>query len=219
MPEVRHCLPHSRLYVITDRSLCFPCPLYDVIHGLLDAGVSTIQLREKDLGETEFIKLAHPISKLCRAYSARLFINSRIQVAMELQADGIHLPGDSASVREVIQKMEGRFIIGCSVHTLNEGKTREIEGADFITYSPIYPTASKPGYGPAVGLDNLQKVTEEVQIPVFALGGITPERISECRCAGAYGIAVMSGVMSPEHGTQRARAYLQQFAGNRERIS
>lgn len=209
-----------RLYAITDRRLCAPRTLYDTIHDLLDVGVSAIQLREKDLSDTEYIKLAEPLCTLCHTYSAQLFINSRIEIAMTIGADGLHLPGDSTSVEKVIVETNHCFIIGCSVHTLAEAKQREMEGADFITYSPIYPTLSKPGYGPVVGPDKiaieddlkgLRNVTERVNIPVFALGGITPERASECRDAGAYGVAVMSGVMSPENGVQQAKVYLQQL--------
>ena len=200
-----------RLYAITDRKLCASRTLYDTIHDLLDVGVSAIQLREKDLSDAEYIKLAEPFCTLCHAYSAELFINSRIEIAMEVGAGGLHLPGDSASVRKVIERTNHRFIIGSSVHTLAEAKQRESEGADFITYSPIYPTLSKPGYGPVVGVDGLRNVTEGVNIPVFALGGITPERVSECLDAGAYGVAVMSGVMSPENGAQQAKVYLRQL--------
>ena len=204
---------HFKLYVITDRGLCAPRSLYNTVHGLLDIGVSAIQLREKDLSDAEYIKLAEPLCKLCHTYSAQLFINSRIEIAIDIGADGLHLPGDSASVEKVIEETNHRFIIGSSVHTLTEAKQRETEGADFITYSPIYPTLSKPGYGPVVGLEGLRKVTKEVNIPVFALGGITPERVSECRDAGAYGVAVMSGVMSPENGAQQAKMYLQRLLG------
>ena len=211
MSEVGHHPIHFGLYAITDRTLCAPRSLYDVIRNLLDVGVSAIQLREKDLSDAKFIKLAHPIYKLCHAYTAQLFINSRIEIAADFGVEGIHLPGDLSPVNEVIERTDGRFIIGCSVHTLDEAKTREMEGADFITYSPIYPTMSKPGYGPAVGLDNLRKVTEAVKIPVFALGGITPDRVSECIDAGAYGVAVMSGVMSPDTGAHQARAYLKKL--------
>ena len=202
---------HFKLYVITDRGLCAPRTLYDTIHDLLDVGVSAIQLREKDLTDAEYIRLAEPLCKLCHAYSAQLFINSRIEIAMEVGTDGLHLPGDSASIEKVIEKTNHRFIIGSSVHTLTEAKQRETEGADFITYSPIYPTLSKPDYGPAVGVEGLQNITEGVNIPVFALGGITPERVSECLDAGAYGVAVMSGVMSPENGVQQAKVYLQRL--------
>ena len=200
-----------RLYAITDRDLCAPRTVYDTIHTLLDVGVSAIQLREKDLSDAEYIKLAEPLCKLCHTYSAQLFINSRIEIAMNIGADGLHLPGDSASVQKVIEETNGRFIIGSSVHALAEAKQRETEGADFITYSPIYPTVSKPDYGPAVGVEALRNVAEGINIPVFALGGITPERVSECLNAGAYGVAVMSGVMSPENGAQQAKAYLQRL--------
>ena len=200
-----------KLYVITDQGLCAPRNLYDTIHDLLDVGVSAVQLREKDLSDAEYIKLAKPLCKLCHTYSAQLFINSRIKIAMDVGADGLHLPGDSVSVRKVVEETNRRFIIGSSVHTLTEAQQREMEGADFITYSPIYPTISKPGYGPVVGLGGLQNVTEAVNIPVFALGGITPERVSECLDAGAYGVAVMSGVMSPENGAQQAKVYLRQL--------
>ena len=200
-----------KLYAITDRELCAPRTLYDTLHNLLDVGVPAIQLREKDLSDAEYIKLAEPLCKLCQAYSAQLFINSRIKIAMNIGADGLHLPGDSASVQKVIEQTDGCFTIGNSVHTLTEAKQRETEGADFITYSPIYPTLSKPDYGPAVGVEGLRNITGEVNIPVFALGGITPERVSECRDAGAYGVAVMSGVMSPKNGVQQAKVYLQQL--------
>lgn len=198
-----------RLYIITDRLRCSPRSLYGVIHGLLEAGVSAIQLREKDLCDADFIKLAKPIARLCRGYAAQLFINSRAGIAAELGANGVHLPGDSAPVEQVVPKSDYRLIVGCSVHSRDEARTRELEGADFLTYSPIYPTASKPGYGPAVGLEKLRKVAASVKIPVFALGGVTPERVTECIGAGAYGVAVMSNVMSAETGIQNAKAYLQ----------
>ncbi len=207
-----------KLYIITDRVRCSPLQLYDVVHDLLDVGVSAIQFRERDLSDVDFINLGKPIVKFCRAYAAQLFINSRIAIAAELGADGVHLPADSAPVREVIQQWDSRLIVGCSVHSHDEARARELEGADFLTYSPIYLTASKPGYGPAVGLENLQKVAEHVKIPVFALGGVTPERVLECIDAGAYGVAVMSSVMSAETGIQNAKAYLQQLSRVQDRV-
>ena len=200
-----------KLYAITDRQLSAPQTLHDTVHGLLDVGISAIQLREKDLSDAEYIKLAEPLCRLCHTYSAQLFINSRIEIAMSIGADGLHLPGDSAAVEKVMEETNRRFIIGVSVHTLTEAKQRETEGADFITYSPIYLTVSKPDYGPAIGVEGLRGVAEGVNIPVFALGGITPERVAECLDAGAYGVAVMSGVMSPENGAQQAKVYLQRL--------
>ena len=211
MTDAKHHAIDFKLYVITDRTLCEPRSLYDVIHDLLDVGVSAIQLREKDLSDTEFIKLAEPIVKLCDTYSAQLFINSRLAIGMELSVVGVHLTANSLSVREIRTQGKECLLIGCSVHTLDEAESREKEGPDFATYSPIYPTTSKPGYGPAVGVVNLGKVAAAVKIPVFALGGISPERISECISAGAHGVAVMSGVMLPETGVPQAKAYLREL--------
>ena len=211
---------HCKLYAITDRQLCAPRTLYDTVHDLLDVGVSAIQLREKDLSDAEYIRLAEILRKLCHAYSAQLFINSRIKIATEIGADGLHLPGNFVSVEKVVEETNCRFIIGSSTHTLDEAKQRAMEGADFITYSPIYPTLSKPGYGPTIGpdkigakndIEGLRNITESLNVPVFALGGITPERVSECLSAGAYGVAVMSGLMLPQNGVQQAKLYLRQL--------
>lgn len=98
--------------------------------------------------------------------------------------------------------------IGCSIHNFDQAKKREAEGADFITYSPIYLTASKPGYGPAVGVANLARLAKQVKLPIFALGGITPARVAACMEAGAAGMAVMSGVMSPTGAGEQAKRYL-----------
>jgi len=209
--DVKHCAIDFKLYTITDRTLCEPRSLYDVVQDLLEVGVSAIQLREKDLSDTEFIKLAKPIVKLCRTHSTQLFINSRLSIAMKLGVDGVHLPADSPSVRRIKTQTKERLLIGCSVHTLDEARKREYEGTDFVTYSPVYRSAAKPGYGPAVGVENLGEVAAAVKIPVFALGGISPGRISECIGAGAHGVAVMSGVMLPGIGIYQAKAHLREL--------
>ena len=196
-----------KLYSITDRHRCTPTPLIDVVSELLDAGVTAIQLREKDLSDANLIQLAQPLAEVCRNYEAKLFINSNVRVALEVGAAGIHLPANAESVEVIKAQTEDNLYVGCSVHSLEAAQKRETEGADFVTYSPIYPTASKPGYGPAVGVKCLVGVTEVVKIPVFALGGITPDRVAECLAAGAFGVAVMSGVMSPTGAGQQAKRY------------
>ena len=202
-----------RLYAITDRHRCAPTPLVDVISELLDAGVTAIQLREKDLNDTQLIQLAQPIAELCRNYEAKLFINTSDKVLQRSTmsiagATGVHLPANAESVDTIKAQTDGNLYIGCSVHALDAAQKREAEGADFVTYSPIYPTASKPGYGPAVGVGGLAEVAKSVKIPVFALGGITPARVAECLDAGAFGVAVMSGIMSPKNAGEQAKRYL-----------
>lgn len=190
------------LYVITDRHCCAPTGLLTIISELLDAGVRAIQLREKDLDAHALYQLAKPIAERCRCYDAALFINRNVKVAQDVGAAGVHLPASvTAGTCETLQ-------IGCSVHNFDEAKKREAEGADFITYSPIYLTASKPGYGPAVGVANLARLAKQIKVPIFALGGVTPERVAACTEAGAAGIAVMSSVMSPTGAGEQAKHYL-----------
>ncbi len=196
------------LYVITNRTLCAPKSLHSVISEILDVGVKAIQLREKDLDDVALLQLAKPISDLCNSYNAHLFINTNVNVAVEVGAAGVHLPDIDISVAEVVTQTHNELIIGCSVHSVVTAKKRTSEGADFLTYSPIYPLLSKPEYSPSVGTDNLQELVTQVELPVFALGGITPERVSECLDAGASGIAVMSGIMSPTVAAQRAYNYI-----------
>ena len=200
-----------RLYAITDRRGCAPTPLGDVVSELLDAGITAIQLREKDLRDTELVELARPIAELCRNYEAKLFINTRTHIALEVEAIGVHLPENATLVTEVKAQADDDLYVGCSVHSLDAAHRREAEDADFVTYSPIYRTASKPGYGPVVGVEQLAEMTESVKLPVFALGGITPDRVDECLAAGAFGVAVMSGVMSPANAGEQARRYLDFF--------
>ena len=198
-----------RLYAITDRRGCAPTPLTEVISELLDAGVTAIQLREKDLSPDELIRLAQPIAELCRNYTAKLFINTDVGAARNVGAAGVHLPRSAGSVGAVKAQTGDNFYVGCSVHAFEAAEKRETEGANFLTYSPIYPTRSKPGYGPPVGVENLAKMTRRVKLPVFALGGITPTRVPECLAAGAFGVAVMSGVMTPKNAGKQAKHYLE----------
>ncbi|MYG00177.1 thiamine phosphate synthase [Candidatus Poribacteria bacterium] len=196
------------LYVITNRHLCSPKPLDLVISELLDVGITAIQLREKDLDDDALYRLATPISELCNSYKAKLFINTNVKVAVDVGAVGIHLPDNEVSISDIRSPADTGLLVGCSIHGVDNAKKRENEGADFLTYSPIYQTASKPNYGPVVGLTNLETLVKQVKIPVFALGGITPERVRVCLGAGASGVAVMSGIMSPTDAAELVKKYL-----------
>ena len=174
-------------------------------------GVTAFQLREKDLGDIEFFDVAGSIAELCKAYSARLFVNSRMEIALNLGVSGLHLPASISSIEQIKKQTGESLLIGCSIHTLGEAQAREKDGADFVTYSPIFPTPSKPGYGPIVGLKKLGDLTSAIEIPIFALGGVSPDRVRECIEAGAHGVAAMSGLMVPDTGINRAREYLREL--------
>lgn len=196
------------LYLIIDRATCAPRSLEGVLARALDAGVRFVQLREKDLDTDALRRLAGNILSLTDACGAHLTINTRAEVAVELGARGVHLSALGPAPGAVRQKYGNHLLIGCSTHTLQELERAAEGGADFVTYSPIYPPASKPGYGPAVGLSGLRSAVQTAGLPVFALGGITPGRVPPCRSAGAAGIAVMSGILAAENVEAAVRAYL-----------
>lgn len=196
------------LYVITNRHLCKPKSLRTVITEVLDIGVKAIQLREKELDDVGLYQLADPIAALCGLYNARLFINTNIKVAVDVGAAGVHLPDNDVSIEEAKGMSSVNLLFGCSIHDVDSAKKREKEGADFITYSPIYPTSKKLGLGQVVGVENLKKLVDQVALPVFALGGITSLNVGDCMQVGASGVAVMSGIMSPINAGKRAQDYL-----------
>ena len=205
------------LYVITNRHLCTPKPLRTVIAEVLDVGVKAIQLREKDLDDVALFQLAHPIAALCKRYNAQLFINTNVQVAVDVGAAGVHLPDSDKSIDEVKALSDVNLLIGCSIHSVDSAKKRETEGADFITYSPIFQTTNKQGYGQVVGVDNLEKLVRQVKIPVFSLGGVIPINVGECLQVGASGVAVMSGIMSLTDAGERAQDYLKALCATKEK--
>lgn len=196
-----------RLYLVTDRHQTRGRLLPAVIEECLGAGVRAVQLREKDLGAAELLALAQPLRELTRLAGARLFINDRVDVALVVEADGVQRGHTSLPVR-LMRTMGGRLLIGASVHSLEEARVVELEGADFLVFGPVYDTPSKRPYGPPQGVEALRLVVEGISIPVFAIGGITPERVQEVRRAGAHGVAVISAILSAERPGEAAKAFL-----------
>ncbi|MBI5755789.1 MAG: thiamine phosphate synthase [Nitrospirae bacterium] len=160
----------------------------------IDGGVKAIQLRGKNRPPKDLLKTGERLRLLTSKESVKLFINDRIDIAIAIEADGIHLGQNSIPVR-LARKISGRsFIIGVSTHSLKEARDAEDGGADFITFGPIFETESKLVYGPPIGLNRLAKVTRQVNVPVFAIGGIKVDRIRDVIEKGACGVAVISAI-------------------------
>ncbi len=187
-----------RLYLITDRKrITRYASLITAVREALKGGVKAIQLREKDLGTRDLLRLAYKIRELTRRYKAKLFINDRLDIALAVGADGIHLTQQSAPVYAVRRVIDtSRFLIGVSTHSLKEAEEAENGGADFITLGPIFRTPSKLKYGSPIGIDTLRRVSKDVSIPVFAIGGIKAGRINKVKRAGAYGVAMISEIFN-----------------------
>jgi thiamine-phosphate pyrophosphorylase len=180
-----------------------------VIEECLGAGVRAVQLREKDLGAAELLELARPLREITRQAGAPLFINDRADVALAVEADGVQRGHTSLPVRLMRTVVGNRLLIGASVHSLEEARVAEQEGADFLLFGPVYDTPSKRAYGAAQGVESLRRVVEAVSIPVFAIGGITPERVHEVRKSGAHGVAVISAILAAERPAEATKAFLE----------
>lgn len=155
------------------------------------AGVSLVQLREKQLTARTLHHLAARCAAITRGTNTRLLVNDRADIARAAGADGVHLTTRSLTARVVRETFGADFLIGVSAHNLDEARRARDEGSDFATFSPVYTTASKAHLDlPPVGLEALRCAANDLApFPLIALGGITRERIGDVMRAGASGIA------------------------------
>lgn len=183
-------LPLDLCY-ITDRRALGTSGLLPRIAAAVGAGVNLVQIREKDLSARELALLTREALGLARNTSTRIIVNDRLDVALALGADGIQLGRASLPIAEARRMAPPKWLIGASCHSLKEALDAESSVADYILLGPIFPTPSKFRFGPPLGIERLREVAGRVKIPVLALGGITLERVRECREAGAAGIAAI----------------------------
>ena len=195
------------LYLITDRhQVQKGQKLLQVVEELLQAGVRMIQLREKDLTAAELYPLARKLRSLTHKYNSLLLINDRIDLAQAIGADGVHLGGHSLPVKIARQILGSNTLIGASTHSVVEAESAQRQGADFITFGPVFFTPSKAQFGAPVGIESLQTICKTCKIPVYALGGIKANNARETLQAGAHGVAMISALLS---SPEPAQAYQQ----------
>ena len=196
------------LYLITDRhQVPAGHTLFCVIEAALRGGVNAVQLREKDLSTDELLPLAQELRTLTRQHGARLLINDHVDVALAVDADGVHLGGHSQATEVVRSRIGRKMLIGVSTHNSGEIQTACEQGADFVTFGPVYATPSKAVYGAPQGLSALAEACNNSTLPVFALGGITSARAAAVRAAGAHGIALISAIITSSSPVSAAKAF------------
>jgi thiamine-phosphate pyrophosphorylase len=183
-----------RLLVITDRKKCRPKPLQEIVRKACSFGVKAFQLREKDLSGADLLSLAKKLRKLIEKSGANLIINDRLDIALLSRANGLHSP-ENGILPEQAKQFNKNLITGKSTHSLKSALEAERNGYDYIIFGPVFRTQSKIKYGNPKGLRDLKQVCSKVKVPVFAVGGINPERAKKCIRAGAYGTAVIGAVM------------------------
>ena len=179
-----------RLYVITDRRL------RDEIESTrlaLEGGATAIQLRIKDAPTLEMVEIGRELRRITQKHDSLLFINDRIDVALAVEADGVHLGPEDMPV-SLARKMAPNLIIGASAHTVEDALKAQKEGADYIGAGSVFPTTTKEDAKP-LGLEGLRRILQAVDIPVVAIGGINHENVREVLKLGVDGIAVVSAIM------------------------
>jgi thiamine-phosphate pyrophosphorylase len=186
-------LPDPPLLVITDRKQAKQ-PLADILAAAFASGCRWASVREKDLPREEQIVLAQQLSALARDWGARLTLHGSPVLARDADLDGVHLPtgANATMAREMLGR---RALIGISIHTVGEAARLDPAIVDYVIAGPAYATASKPSYGPILGMVGIEKITDATKVPVIAIGGITSGAVAEMHVAGAHGVAVMGGVM------------------------
>jgi len=205
-------LINFNLYLITDRKLFTDhSSLFTAVEEALKSGLKAVQLREKDFGARDLLGMAYKMRELTKTYQARLFINDRVDIALAVEADGVHLGRESIPAHAVKKTFKDRLIIGVSTHSLDEAVDAEKGGADFVTLGPVYHTPSKMKYGEPIGIELLRSIKGKISIPVFAIGGIRIDKVGEVKDAGADGLALISAILTAENIRETTEKFLRLF--------
>lgn len=183
------------LYLVADPSLV-QNDFFTSVKRAIDGGVKAIQFRGKNLTAKELLRTGEKLRVLTAKQSVKFFLNDRLDIAMALDADGVHLGQNGFSAGFARKLTNNRFLVGVSTHNIREAMKAEADGADFVTFGPIFATSTKLVYGPPVGLKRLLNVTKRLKIPVFAIGGVKKETIKYVIEKGAYGVAVISAIFN-----------------------
>ena len=193
------------VYLVTDRELARGRTTLEIARAAIRGGVSCIQLREKTCSTREFIDEALAIRSLLARHEIPLIINDRVDVALAVKADGIHLGQKDMPCSMARQLIPENMIVGISVESLDDAIAAQKDGADYLGVSPIYPTPTKTDTAQALGLEGLRSIRSEVNLPLVGIGGLNADNAAAVIYNGADGVAVVSAIVAaddPEAATR-----------------
>jgi thiamine-phosphate diphosphorylase len=196
------------LVVITDRRAAAPRSVLEVVAAGLGAGAPAVQLRDKDADARSLHEAGEALLALTRPAGALLFVNDRVDVALALGADGVHVGPDDLPVAALRRAVPPHFLIGASTDDPEVAADLARDGASYIGCGTVYRTSTKADAGAVIGLEGLDRVARAVPVPVVGIGGITPERSAEVARTAAAGVAVVSAVMGAADVDASVRALL-----------
>ena len=181
------------LYAVTDRMWLNGRTLKEVVKESLDGGVTFLQLREKNLDDKHFLEEAVELQELCKQYKVPFIVNDNVDIALKMNADGVHVGQSDMQAADVRAKLGPDKIIGVSAQTVEQALLAEKRGADYLGVGAVFPTNSKDD-AKEVTYETLKEICEAVSIPVVAIGGITHDNIKELTGSKIDGIAVISAI-------------------------
>lgn len=186
------------LYAVTDRYWLNGRTLKEVVKESLDGGVTFLQLREKDLDDETFLAEAKELQKLCKEYNVPFVINDNVDIAIKMNADGVHVGQSDMEAGDVRAKLGPDKIIGVSAQTVEQAILAEKRGADYLGVGAVFPTGSKDD-ADDVSHETLKAICDAVSIPVVAIGGIKKSNVTELKNSGICGIAVISAIYAAQN--------------------
>jgi len=185
------------VYAVTDRHWLNGRTLYEVVKESLDGGVTFLQLREKNLDDENFLKEAIELKELCKEYNVPFVINDNVDIAIKMDADGVHVGQSDMEAGDVRAKLGPDKIIGVSAQTVEQAILAEKRGADYLGVGAVFPTGSKDD-ADEISHETLKAICEAVSIPVVAIGGITLDNTPQLKGSGICGVAVISAIYAKE---------------------
>ena len=183
------------LYAVTDRAWVGTKSLYEQVKEALENGVTCVQLREKELDESDFLKEAKQISTLCKEYKVPFIVNDNVNIAIACKADGIHIGQEDMELTNVRKLVGEDMIIGVSAHTVEEAIKAQEGGADYIGIGAVFVTSTKTDVD-VLSFETLKSICEAVDIPTVAIGGIKKDNICKLKGSGIDGVAVVSAIFA-----------------------
>lgn len=204
-------MPDLSLYLVTDRDLSLGRSTVDIVRAAVAGGVTCVQLREKNRPTRQFMAEARAVRDLLAGTATTLIINDRIDVALAVGADGVHLGQTDMSVPDARRLVGPRLLIGVSAECVEDALRAESEGADYIGASPVFPTPTKTDAGPPLGLEGVRRIRAAVSLPMVGIGGVKPGNAAEIIRAGCDGVAVVSAIVSaadPERAAAELRTII-----------
>jgi len=196
------------LYAVTDRRWLGGRSLFEDVEKALAGGVTTLQLREKDLGYDDFLKEALEIAVLCKRYGVPFIINDNVELALAVKADGVHVGQSDMSCAEVRKKIGNEMILGVSAQTPLQAVEAVRAGADYLGVGAVFPTGTKDD-ADYVDFETLKSITSAVSVPICAIGGITSENMTNLAGSGIDGVALVSAIFAADDITSTCRSLLQ----------